>query len=112
MRHPMKQVLLRATLLLLSTVVCFAIFEFAISRFYYSDVQMVQDKEFDETLGWRLKPGAYLVKPPHAFAKHEIFINRYGMRSREIAEAPEPGTERIVILGDSFAFGKAVPPRL
>jgi len=66
---------------------------------------------FDPVLGWLHQPGTYLVKPPHSFSKHVIYINKHGLRNRDIASNQEAGTRRLLILGDSFTFGKAVPDR-
>ena len=93
----------------LAVAFCFALLEYGFARFYYSNVYEISDKVFDPVLGWRLKPGTYWVKPPHAFRKHSVYINKLGLRNRDIPSVKERGTKRILILGDSFTFGKVIP---
>ena len=99
------------TLLLLTLVLGFCLFliEFGFTRFYYSNVMQIEDKKFDPLLGWSYKPGVYWVKPPQSFRKHTVSINKHGIRNRELKEHPSDQRQRIVILGDSFCFGKLVP---
>lgn len=47
-----------------------------------------------------------LVYVPRAnFSRGAVRINSYGFRDREFSVAPEPGTVRIVVLGDSIVWG-------
>ena len=56
--------------------------------------------EYDETLGWR---------PVAGYASKAVRTNARGMRAdREYSLAPEPGRRRIVVVGDSFAWGEEV----
>lgn len=65
---------------------------------------------YDERLGWSLRPGASAntrlenaTRPgPHAAIAH---INAAGLRGREVRR---DGPGRILVLGDSFAFGVGV----
>ncbi|OJJ27382.1 lipolytic protein G-D-S-L family [Roseofilum reptotaenium AO1-A] len=49
----------------------------------------------------------YLLAPSQTTRRfgNRITINQYSMRSPEISEQPEPGTQRILLLGDSIANG-------
>jgi len=49
----------------------------------------------------------YLLAPCQTTRRfgNRITINQYSMRSPEITEKPEPGTQRILLLGDSIANG-------
>lgn len=96
-----------ALMLSLTLIICFLIIE-GFRKFYYSNVVDVKDKEFDPELGWLYKPGTYWVKPIHAFSKHSYYINKYGLRNREINLNKGNGTKRIIILGDSFTFAISV----
>ena len=104
----LRRVLVAATAMGLSLVLALALLEFGLARFYYSNIDELRQDEFDEELGWRLKPGNYTIKAPQAFAKHTVFINHLGIRDPELAPSPPPGTQRIIVLGDSFTFGQAV----
>jgi len=93
----------------LTIVVCFALLEFGLARYYHSTESRIPITTFDPTLGWRLRPGSYSVKPAHTFKVHQVFINEYGLRNRPISARAASDTKRIVILGDSYAFASAVP---
>lgn len=87
---------------------CYLVLEFVVAKFYYSNVYLTTTVAFDERLGWHLRPGTFWTKAPNTFRKHCIYINKYNLRNRDIAEIAGPDTTRIIVLGDSFAFGKAV----
>lgn len=108
-REKLRRLALTGLLLVLSVALCFVAFEYSIARFYYSNVLYIQDKQFDETLGWRLRPGTYWIKPPQTFRKHTVYVNRYGLRNADISPDPGDGTRKVLVLGDSFAFGKVIP---
>lgn len=59
----------------------------------------------DLTLGKRLRPG--FVGDHHG---SRVSINSHGMRDREHPFAKEPGTLRILALGDSWTFGVGMTP--
>src|SRR5215831_9997101 len=93
----------------LTIVVCFALLEFGLARYYQSTESHIAVTTFDPTLGWRLRPGSYTVKPSYTFTHHEVSINEYGLRNRPVSARAASDTKRIVILGDSFTFASAVP---
>lgn len=64
--------------------------------------------EIDDQLGWRLRPG---VRATHATTLFEVDyrINAAGFRDRDRAKAKPPGTRRILLFGDSQAFGWGMP---
>jgi hypothetical protein len=64
--------------------------------------------EHDPLLGWRKKPGARATYRRREYTV-EVVVNAEGLRDRERAEAPSPGTLRILALGDSFVEGYSVP---
>ncbi len=61
----------------------------------------------DDAVGFRLAPN---FRARHATAEYDIEIrtSSRGYRSPETADKP-PGAQRILALGDSFAFGHGVP---
>jgi len=73
--------------------------------------QVAQSGEFvsyDETLGWRLAPGA---KGRIASAEFDtaFAIDAHGARmAREVPYARDPLRKRVLLLGDSFTFGYGV----
>jgi len=93
----------------LTIVVCFALLEFGLARYYQSTESRIPMTTFDPTLGWRLRPGSYSLKPGYTFKHHQISINEYGLRNRPISARVASDTKRIVILGDSFTFAMAMP---
>src|SRR5262245_1001679 len=103
----LRRLLVAVTVVGLSLLLGFAILEFGLARFCYSNIDELRQDEFDEELGWRLKPGSYTVKAPQAFFTHTVFINQMGLRNRELTPRPLR-THRIMVLGDSFTFGQAV----
>ncbi len=60
--------------------------------------------QYDPLLGWRHVPGAHAEFPQGSYA-----INSRGLRDVERPYEAPPGTDRILILGDSFAEGYSVP---
>ena len=93
----------------LTIVVCFALLEFGLARYYQSTESHIAVTTFDPTLGWRLRSGSYSVKPSYTFRHHQVSINEYGLRNRPVSARAASDTKRIVILGDSFTFASAVP---
>lgn len=105
----LKKTFFYIMMVVLTAAVCYIVLEFVFARFYYSDVYLVNDATYDPVLGWRLKSGSYLTKAPNTFKKHRIYINELGLRNGEITPQAAPGTKRIIILGDSFTYGKMTP---
>jgi lysophospholipase L1-like esterase len=95
----------------MTLVICFVILEFVFARFYYSDVYQTSRVKFDPVVGWRLKPGEYMVKPKDSFTKHEVYVNALGLRNRDIPEVRDEGVTRVLILGDSFTYGGTNPSK-
>ncbi len=70
---------------------------------------------FDETLGFRLEPGAegeyrgvsLLADNPHIHTP--VRINALGFRGPERTLAKPPGARRLIVLGDSFVVALEVP---
>lgn len=77
-----------------------------------TDLPMNACVTHDAELGWRNRPGlrAETTGPTLALPvfRYRVTINSRGLRDREHALAPAPGVTRIVLLGDSFAWGWGV----
>ena len=63
--------------------------------------------EHDPRLGWRKKPGARVLFDRREYAV-EVAVNSTGLRDPERSYVAEPGTFRILALGDSFVEGYTV----
>lgn len=92
----------------ITLAICFVVLEYGLARYYYSDVGRKSYKEFDPELGWINKPGNYSIKPIQSLLVNSIYINKYGLRNRDIGPKKDNTTQRIVILGDSFTFGNGI----
>jgi hypothetical protein len=67
--------------------------------------------EYDEVLGWKLKPGA---RARQAYGEFDVVYrtNKEGFRDdRDYSYEKQSGRKRAVVLGDSFAFGVGVENR-
>jgi len=93
---------------LLTFLFCFLAFEYGFGSFYYSNVSSVSDKQYDPILGWQLKPGLFWIKSSESFSKHQIFINEFGLRSKHPPKKRNEKEKKILILGDSFTYGKQI----
>lgn len=63
---------------------------------------------YDSILGWRLRPGSAGSMNHGGPDRGEVRINRLGLRGPEPGLGRPPGVRRVVVLGDSFAFGLGV----
>lgn len=64
--------------------------------------------EYDQLLGWRLKPNASTMNEAWEFS-HEIRTNSRGFRDDETPLDRRPGTRRVLLVGDSYGMGDGVP---
>jgi len=62
----------------------------------------------DGLLGYSLRPGA-VAQQELGGNVTEVRVNALGLRGPEAAALPTPGRPRVLVLGDSFAFGFGVP---
>lgn len=58
---------------------------------------------YSEVYGWEPRPGASVETGDRLTT-----INTLGYRGREVADRPDPGKRRVVLVGDSIAFGIGV----
>jgi len=70
----------------------------------YAGTQFFQ---YDPILGWRLLPN---LEGPFERPQFKTYvkINQHGLRDRDHSYEKEPGTKRILVLGDSFVWGYGV----
>ncbi len=89
------------------------------ARYRLGDASLPRDRDFtpqmrcgmhDAELGWRLRPGARTRIGAFGDADaYEIAINEQGLRDEAHPYAKPPGVTRILLLGDSVAWGWGVP---
>ncbi len=61
--------------------------------------------QYDAYLGWKNRPGASGIAYGPDGLVSRISINSLGLRDREADYSKPPGLKRILVLGDSFAWG-------
>lgn len=61
--------------------------------------------QYDELLGWRGKPDTHLIGYGKNIESLSVDLNSRGFRDKEYTFKKPPSIKRIVILGDSFAWG-------
>ena len=105
----LKLIISYTLMITLTVSVSFLLLEFVLARFFYAGTGGVSSMEFDAVLGWRMVPGTYWSKPAHTFKKHRIYINSFGLRNEDMHPAKGEGSTRIIVLGDSFTYGKVIP---
>ena len=106
---PRRPTPLSNALLLAATVlVVFGAAEL-VARALYRPENLDSVVRFDRVLGWSLEPRASLRSvDDDEGLDYRIETNSLGMREREIAREKRSGTRRILIIGDSIAFGTGV----
>jgi hypothetical protein len=78
-------------------------------RIFYHPENLGSVIRFDKVLGWSLEPSATLRSMDNSEGlDYRIRTNSVGMREREFDVTKKPGTKRILIIGDSIAFGTGV----
>lgn len=73
-----------------------------------SDAQLLM---YDSRLGWRLRPGSNGTTDHGGPDRGTVHINGLGLRGPELAPSRQKGVRRVLVLGDSFAFGLGVDQR-
>jgi hypothetical protein len=80
-----------------------------IFRIVYHPENLEAVVRFDETLGWALKPNATFRSIDNQKGlDYLIRTNSLGLRDKTISKSKKPGTKRILIIGDSIAYGTGV----
>ncbi len=78
----------------------------AVTRLVYYPESLGVVIGFDDALGWSLVPGSHMRSVDYGKGfDYLVEVNSLGLRDREIPEKRESGKKRILILGDSVAFG-------
>lgn len=95
-----------------SVLLCLAAFELG-ARWALSHRRPVRDRvlaeysDFDPVLGWRKRAGARARYERREYTT-DVVINHQGLRDRERTYQRQPGTTRVLLLGDSHVEGYSV----
>jgi lysophospholipase L1-like esterase len=106
MRAPLRKLAARLVLLAVSATVTLLIAELAV-RIVRPQAAFIVSQglyEADPPRGYRLTPGFRGRMTNRVEYDTEVAINREGLRGPELEPLP-PGGMRVLVLGDSFAFG-------
>jgi lysophospholipase L1-like esterase len=106
MRTPLRKLAARLVLFTVSAIVTLLIAELAV-RIVRPQAAFIVSQglyEADPPRGYRLTPGFRGRMTNRVEYDTEVAINRQGLRGPEVEPLP-PGGLRILVLGDSFAFG-------
>jgi len=100
---------LKNALLFVGTLILLAATSEVVLRAVYHPENLESVVRFDETLGWALKPNASVRSVDgETGLDYRIRTNSLGLRDREISKEKKKGTRRVLIIGDSIAFGTGV----
>ncbi len=110
---------LRAAGTALATLVVVVGLAEAVARRAAGDLPPPRDRDYtpqmrcgmhDPDLGWRLRPGATgEVRAFGGAPAYTIAVNERGLRDDPHPHAKPPGVRRVLLLGDSVAFGSGMP---
>jgi lysophospholipase L1-like esterase len=106
-----RGILINVSLLIFSTLIAFALSEIAlrIMGFHPMYVSPERDRfwKYDSLLGWAHEPGQEGIFETPQF-RTSVSINDKGLRDRPHSYARQKDAQRILVLGDSFAWGYGV----
>jgi hypothetical protein len=114
-REPVKprgrNFLINLGLLLISSIFALVLSEAALRLLGWGPLYVSPEREqfwkYDSLLGWAHQPGQVGIFATQQF-RTEVRINQTGLRDREHQYERSDDTKRILVLGDSFAWGYGV----
>ncbi len=106
-----RAILINLSLLIISTLVALFLSEIALrlmgSKPLYVSPERDRFWKYDPLLGWAHQPGQEGVFETPQFSTN-VRINKNGLRDREHSYERQDDNKRILVLGDSFAWGYGV----
>lgn len=94
---------------LIATVLALLIGTEVVLRLVYHPEIVGSAIRYDPLLGWSLRPGASVLTDMTERGIHNhIDVNSLGLRDREVTVTRPRGRRRILIVGDSIAFGSGL----
>lgn len=94
-----------AVLLVVTLVVLLIAAELTLRAVYHPEF-LGSVIRYDPILGWSLDPNSSLVSvDSQRDLRYRIDVNSHGLRDRDVPFENPDGKKRVLILGDSFAFG-------
>jgi hypothetical protein len=97
-----------ALLLVVTVLAVFCAAELVLRAVYHPE-NLHSVVRFDDVLGWSLRPRADFRSADNEDGLcYRIQTNSLGMREREFDRVKKPGRKRILVIGDSIAFGTGV----
>jgi len=106
-----RAILINVSLIFVSTIMALVMSEIALRLIGYSPMYVSPERDhfwqYDPLLGWAHEPGQQGVFETQQF-RTVVRINDKGLRDRLHSYERPDDTERILVLGDSFAWGYGV----
>lgn len=106
-----RSILINLSLLLFSTLFALLLSEAALRLFGFEPLYVSPERDrywkYDELLGWAHQPGQEGIFETPQF-RTDVRINERGLRDRSHSYDRQDATQRILVLGDSFAWGYGV----
>jgi hypothetical protein len=106
-----RGILINVSLIILSTLFAITLSEIALRLIGLKPLYVSPERDrfwkYDSLLGWAHEPGQEGIFETLQF-RTVVRINENGLRDRPHAYERQKGTERILVLGDSFAWGYGV----
>jgi lysophospholipase L1-like esterase len=111
MKNNRRAILINLSLIIISTLFALFLSEIALRLMGFKPMYVSPERDqfwkYDPVLGWAHQPGQEGIFETPQF-RTAVRINEKGLRDRSHSYKRQNGTERILVLGDSFAWGYGV----
>lgn len=106
-----RSILINLSLIIVSTLFTLVLSEIGLRLFGFSPMYVSPERDrfwkYDSVLGWAHQPGQEGIFETPQF-RTAVHINENGLRDRPHSYERQDETERVLVLGDSFAWGYGV----